>query len=79
VIKHRASFSGDKVSVISHEGSVITLNCTPIQYMLGIQSYNQGEKIQDAFPFLSADEREFLISGTTKEQWDAMFYSGVEE
>jgi hypothetical protein len=29
--------------------------------------------IQDAFPFLNADEREFIQSGTTPEEWDAMF------
>jgi hypothetical protein len=28
---------------------------------------------QDAFPNLSADDREFLISGTTPEEWDELF------
>ena len=29
--------------------------------------------VQDAFPQLDADQREFLISGSTPEEWDAMF------
>ena len=29
--------------------------------------------VQDAFPQLNADQREFLISGSTPEEWDAMF------
>jgi len=29
----------------------------------------QGELVQDVFPELSADEREFLISGITPEEW----------
>ena len=29
--------------------------------------------IQDAFPFLNADEREFLMTGFTTEEWDEMF------
>lgn len=29
--------------------------------------------IQDVFPELSADEREFLITGATPEEWDEMF------
>jgi hypothetical protein len=29
--------------------------------------------VQDAFPHLSADDREFLISGTTPEEWDALY------
>lgn len=32
-----------------------------------------GMLIQDAFPHLNADEREFLLSGATPEEWDAAF------
>ena len=35
--------------------------------------YNQGAMIQDAFPFLTPDEREFMMTGLTPEQWDKMF------
>jgi hypothetical protein len=34
--------------------------------------------IQDVFPHLSADDREFLISGTTPEEWDELF-GDIEE
>lgn len=29
--------------------------------------------IQKIFPNLSADEREFILTGTTQEEWDKMF------
>lgn len=29
--------------------------------------------IQDVAPYLSADQREFLMTGLTPEKWDAMF------
>jgi hypothetical protein len=29
--------------------------------------------IQDAFPHLTKDEREFFLSGSTPEEWDAAF------
>ena len=32
-----------------------------------------GALIQDAFPELNADQREFLMSGATPEEWEAMF------
>ena len=32
-----------------------------------------GKFIQDAFPMLTADEREFIQSGTTPEEWKQMF------
>ena len=29
--------------------------------------------VQDVFPQLNADQREFLMSGATPEEWEAMF------
>jgi hypothetical protein len=45
----------------------------------GLFAYRQGAFIQDAFPTLSKDEREFLISGTSKEGWEEIFGTGEEE
>lgn len=39
---------------------------------------SQRGLIQDVFPELSPDEREFLITGTTPETWDAMFGTSNE-
>lgn len=37
-------------------------------------AWNSGNKLaQDAFPYLSADEREILISGICPSCWDSMF------
>lgn len=40
-----------------------------------LAKYESGEVryIQDAFPYLSADDREFLISGMSPEGWDETF------
>jgi hypothetical protein len=35
--------------------------------------YMNGILIQDALPHLSANEREFIISGITQEEWDSTF------
>ena len=37
--------------------------------------FNGGRKqlIQDCFPELSADQREFLMTGSTPEEWEAVF------
>ena len=32
-----------------------------------------GVNIQDALPYLSADEREFLISGVSPEDWNQLY------
>jgi len=35
--------------------------------------------IQDAFPQLTPDEREFLVTGVTPAEWDSMFGGAVAE
>jgi len=42
-------------------------------YALGMQAWKRGALIQDAFPTLKADIREFIMSGITPKEWDEMF------
>ena len=42
-----------------------------------IQKWMNGMNIQDALPYMPAEERELLISGTCPECWNKMF--GGEE
>jgi len=39
----------------------------------GMQNYKSGSLIQDAFDFLNPDQREFLMTGMTPEEWEEMF------
>jgi hypothetical protein len=43
------------------------------QFANGVRIYNEGALMQRAFSFLNADQREFLMTGTTSEEWDALF------
>ena len=38
-----------------------------------VQAYMNGALIQNAFPNLSADDREFIMTGITEEIWDNIF------
>lgn len=42
-------------------------------YNQGIIAYNEGAFVQQAFPKLSADQREQIISGTHPKCWIEMF------
>ena len=42
-----------------------------------IDRWQGGELIQDVFPYLSDDQREFLKTGITAEEWEETF--GEEE
>ena len=48
---------------------------TPVQIrrVADYYAWQNGEHAQDAFPYLSASERELLISGICPSCWDNMF------
>lgn len=41
--------------------------------------YMQGMHIQNAFPFLTAGQREFIMTGITDEEWQKAFPKEEEE
>ena len=64
-----------RTSLIS--GITRTLDLPVTQFQL--DNYHvKGSLLQDAFPQLNADDREFIKSGITAEEWDEMF-GGEEE
>lgn len=52
-------------------GQTHTLNIDVTQEQL--DAWAAGACIQDVAPQLSAADREFIISGSTQEEWDAAF------
>lgn len=58
-----------KKSQISGEVTTMDLPITQAQ----IDAWSDGALAQEAFPDLTADQREFLISGITPEEWDMIF------
>lgn len=61
-------------SPISGKVNSLDLPITKLQ----LEVWKRGVLIQNAFPNLSPDEREFLKTGITSEEWEAMF-AGEEE
>lgn len=39
----------------------------------GLRAYHEGALIQDAFPNITPDEREFIMTGLTPSMWDKIF------
>jgi hypothetical protein len=56
-----------KTSIWSKKTRTMDLDITEAQ----IEKWENGELIQNAFPNLNNDEREFLLTGMTPEEWDA--------
>lgn len=55
-----------KRSVITGRENIMDLDVTMEQ----IKEWQAGALVQDVFPHLTEQEREFLISGTTQAEWD---------
>lgn len=78
-----------KFNILQREGSEITLQVwCPMHNGYGpnikakntdLLNWQGGQLVQIAFPYLSAEEREMLISGTCKECWDKMFTPDEKE
>ena len=62
-----------RTSQISGITRTLVLDVTPRE----LHAYANGALLQNAFPHLSANDREFIKSGITSEEWDALF--GIEE
>lgn len=44
-----------------------------------VMEYNRGALLQNAFPNLSAGDREFIKSGVTDSEWKDIFGTGEED
>ena len=58
-----------KVSSFTGKTNQMELDITQEQ----IKRFLEGEKVQDVFPNLNAGQREFLLNGTTPEEWNEVF------
>lgn len=59
---------------IPSEGKAITVNRGVFIILRSWAIWVEtNELVQEAFPYMTPSEREFLISGTTGEEWEEMF------
>ena len=65
--------------MMSGKLNTLDVPITPDEYLVGVVKHGYGAHIQHAFPSLSAEYREFLLSGTTPNEWREMFGSIDEE
>jgi len=56
-------------SILSGKYNTMQLDVTEEQ----LKRHRDGELIQDVFPHLPAEEREFIMSGITPEEWEKIY------
>jgi len=57
-----------KTSPLTGMLNTMDIDVTPLQ----IEQWQKGMLIQDAMPLLTNDEREFIMTGFTASDWEAM-------
>ena len=61
-----------RTSPVSGKRNQIDINVTREQ----IIAWEKGMLIQEAMPDITLDEREFIMSGITQDEWNKMFGKG---
>lgn len=67
-----------RTSPISGQYNEMTFDISPELFTQAYEAWQSGVYIQNAFPMLSADEREFIKTGITPAEWDNLFGSEEE-
>ena len=67
------------VSIISGKEHEIEIPMSEEDFKAAYQAWHDGMKIQHAFPKLTADQREFIMTGITAEEWAAKFPENPED
>jgi hypothetical protein len=64
-----------KQSLISGEIHTMEINCTQTE----LNNYNSGMLLQTAFKNATPDEREFILTGITPDEWNMAFGESDED
>ena len=62
-----------KQSPLSGDINYIEVDMSFLEFHSAHYEWQRGKLIQEAFPNLDADQREFLLTGYTQEEWDEIF------
>jgi len=75
-MKTQAGASDATITVQTPRCALCGKSSTMVLGKAAYDSWRSGTLIQKAFPLMSRDEREVLISGTHSACWDKMFGEG---
>lgn len=59
-----------KKSLITGKDNTMVLSITEEEYVQGMIRRSNGELIQNVFPNMSTLEREFILTGSTEDEWN---------
>jgi len=72
------SFTLARISTITGKRNLRQIPMSIDAYTQGFYAWKRGALIQEAFPSLSAEDREFILSGITPAEWADTFGHGED-
>lgn len=66
------AFTYMRQSAITGDMNQMTFDMEWREFYISYRRWQQGALIQDAFPRLNDDEREFILSGMTPDEWEML-------
>ena len=66
-------------SPFSGKENTMDFNVDSSLFALSLMNWGFGTSIQDAFPYLSPEEREFILTGITPKEWNETFSETAQE
>lgn len=60
-------------SKLTGQLNVMDIPLTETEFEAAMATWKRGSLVQEAFPTLTKDEREFLMTGSTPEEWNEVF------
>ncbi len=64
-----------QTSILTGKSHTMELPITEEAFRVGMHRRDGGDLIQDVFPELSDDHREFIMTGITPEEWGTLVQS----
>lgn len=62
-----------RISPLTGKPNTINIPITEDEYKAALAKYRRGGLIQDVFPTLTKDQREFVKTGLTAEDWKVLY------
>ena len=59
-------------SILTNATNTMELPISTTEFVNGLTRRDGGDLIQDAFPQLNDEQREFILTGITPKEWDSM-------
>jgi len=79
VVYELTETTGGRSTIITSSSFATTVYQPMKEVLISWEKWRDGEMIQRAFPYMNAEQREFIMTGITPTEWNRIFNTEKEE